>query len=209
MARSADGDWQATDISISIRSGAAGRSERHARIGSLSFSRDRVRLWNAGIPGFHTLETGRPESQRTDAGVLGQLRPQWRPQWPGPARVACLSVRKRLAGDVFERSTQGRERRPTGPLSVFECLLGKIAETVCFTSAEVSSLCFLARRYGCRELVRLLSWNAQRVPFSCFHGGEVLGGEQDLPDVMRVVRDLPVDGLHHRVGFGPNCHRAS
>jgi len=65
-----------------------------------------------------------------------------------------------------------------------------------------SALGFLSCGYiGC-ELGGVAARDAEGIPFAGFRGGEMLGGENDLADVVRVVRDLPVDRLHHRMRFG-------
>ncbi len=38
--------------------------------------------------------------------------------------------------------------------------------------------------------------------------GEVLGKQYNLANVMRIVGDLAINGLHHGVGFTANGHGA-
>ena len=38
---------------------------------------------------------------------------------------------------------------------------------------------------------------------------EVLGQQSNLSAVVGVMRDLPVDGLHHRVGLSADCDGAA
>src|SRR5208283_582787 len=57
------------------------------------------------------------------------------------------------------------------------------------------------------KLGGLFAGHSERRPIArC--SGEVLGEKRDLPDVVGVMRHLPVDGLHHGVGLGANVNGA-
>src|ERR1700690_653277 len=59
----------------------------------------------------------------------------------------------------------------------------------------------LSRQDSPVKLRRLVSRHAQRSPFA---GRVVFGQENDLSAVVGVVRDLAVDGLHHRMRLAAN-----
>src|SRR5579885_925196 len=60
---------------------------------------------------------------------------------------------------------------------------------------------FLAGSHCSVKFGRFLLWNRQRLPVvRC----EMLRKKHDLPDVIRIVRDLPVDRLHDGVRLRPN-----
>src|ERR1019366_4742049 len=56
------------------------------------------------------------------------------------------------------------------------------------------------------EFRRFVLGHGERFPLP---GTKVLGQHDDLPDVIGIVSDLPVDGLHHRVILAADGHRAS
>src|ERR1700694_125909 len=67
-----------------------------------------------------------------------------------------------------------------------------------------SGLSSLAGFPGCHFLIELrrpVAWNAQGLPMVA---GKVFGNEHDLADVVGVVRELPIDGLHHGVRLAAN-----
>ena len=68
---------------------------------------------------------------------------------------------------------------------------------------QYSALAFSSGGYIRSEGLRSPAWNAQRLPF---RRAEMFAQEDDLPDVVRVVRDLAIDGLHHRMRFTANGH---
>src|SRR6185369_15994054 len=53
------------------------------------------------------------------------------------------------------------------------------------------------------ELLRLAAWNAECFPVTSF---KVFGQKQYLSGMMRVMRDLPIDCLHHRVRLATHCN---
>src|SRR5271165_1016997 len=53
-------------------------------------------------------------------------------------------------------------------------------------------------------IFRLPAWNTERLPLA---RPQMLGQEYDLPNVLRVMRDLPVDRLQHRVRFAADRNR--
>src|SRR5579859_2566212 len=56
--------------------------------------------------------------------------------------------------------------------------------------------------YG--EISGMSTWNAEGFPLSRFGESKMLGKKQNLADVMGVMRNLPIDGLHHGVWFRAN-----
>src|SRR5438046_1812207 len=57
------------------------------------------------------------------------------------------------------------------------------------------------------ECLRFAARNAQRIPFAGALRREMFGQKYDLANVMRVVCQLAVDGLPHRVRFASNRRR--
>src|SRR5580658_10422012 len=68
------------------------------------------------------------------------------------------------------------------------------------------SLRLLTSRHTCREIRRMPAWHAERFPLAGFGKSKMFGEKQDLADVVRVVGDLAVDGLHDRMRFRANCN---
>src|ERR1035438_7183016 len=64
-------------------------------------------------------------------------------------------------------------------------------------------------RFGCQhaaiESRRLPARDAQRMPVAVF---EVLGKQDNLSAMIRVMSNLTINGLHHRVGFAANGYRS-
>ena len=60
----------------------------------------------------------------------------------------------------------------------------------------------------CVHVGGFAAWHAERFPLSGFCESEMLGEKQNLADVMGIMRDLAVDGLHHGVRLGANRHRS-
>ncbi len=73
-----------------------------------------------------------------------------------------------------------------------------------FQTVSELSLARVARSHFAVELCRPVPRNAERLPSLA---RIVLGQQDNLPDMHRVVRQLPVNRLHYRVCFSANRHR--
>src|SRR5215831_10896300 len=108
----------------------------------------------------------------------------------------CGVNRRMVLFSVFSSATRCADAMPTNTSNA--------AAMVCIRISDIMTGLALAGFPGRDLLVefrRPVAGNAERVPAVV---SEMLRQQDDLPDVVRIMRDLAVDRLHHRVRLASN-----